>query len=114
MFRYLGAIYIVPKGARPKVVIESTRLVTDPTGCKGLEILFSNRGNAHTLLNDLEITISRQGVGDASRRVFGPDELAGINGENLLPGLKRRAVVPLPPDLQGDGLDVAFHFESIR
>jgi fimbrial chaperone protein len=114
MFRYLGAIYIVPKGARPNVVVESTRSVTDPSGRKGLEILFCNQGNAHTLLNNLQITLSRQQAGASARKVYEPDELEGINGENLLPGLKRRTVVPLPLDLQGDGLDVSFHFESVR
>ncbi len=111
MFRYLGAIYIVPKGAKPDVVIESKRCVTDSEGKRGLEILFCNQGNAHTLLNDLQITVSQ---GAAASKVYGPDELAGINGENILPGLKRRTVVPLPVELQGDNLDVAFRFESVR
>ncbi len=114
MFRYLGAIYIVPKGAKPDVIVESTRLVTDSAGKRGLEILFGNHGNAHTLLNDLQITVSRPQGGAAASKVYGPDELAGINGENLLPGLKRRTVVLLPQELQGDNLDVAFRFESVR
>ncbi len=114
MFRYLGAIYIVPKGAKPDVVIESKRCVTDSEGKRGLEILFCNQGNAHTLLNDLQITVSQPQSGAAASKVYGPDELAGINGENILPGLKRRTVVLLPQELQGDNLDVAFRFESVR
>jgi fimbrial chaperone protein len=114
MFRYLGAAYILPKNVKPDVVLDSSRVAADPNGRQALELVFSNRGNAHTILGDLRITVTAKNAVPTLKRVFGPDELAGINGENILPGAKRRFWLPLPADMPRDGLDVAFLFEAIR
>jgi len=114
MFRYLGAVYILAKAAAPDVLLDSFRLAADPKGTESLELVFLNRGKAHAILGDLTITVTATAAVPAARRVFGPEELAGINGENMLPGTTRRFWLPLPPDLPRDGLDVAFRFEAIR
>jgi fimbrial chaperone protein len=114
MFRYMGAIYVVPSGATPDVVMDSSRVTLDPQGRDALELVFANRGRAHTLLGDLTITLTANGANSAVRRELGPDALVGVNGENLLPGTKRRFWLPLPADLPRDGIDVAFRFKAIR
>lgn len=114
MFRYLGALYILPQGAKPNVILESYRPAVDSKGRKGLELLFSNRGKAHALLNELEISVTRKAGRPPAREVFGPEKLDGINGENLLPGVQRRFFIPLPQEFLEDDLDVAFRFETVR
>ena len=106
LFRYVGAIYVVPAGAKPDVVLETARAAVDATGRRGLELVFANRGTAHTILDNLELTI-----GD---RVFGPTELPGISGENVLPGLKRRFFLSLDSELPQGDIHVAFRFDPLR
>jgi hypothetical protein len=80
--------------------------VTDAAGRTGLELVFANRGTAHVILADLSITVG-------SRTFYGK-ELAGITGENVLPGLARRFFLPLDPLPQPEDADVTFAFEALR
>lgn len=114
IFRYVGAIYVLPNGAKPNVGLESSRVTADSSGRDALEIVLANRGSAHTLLGDLSITLTSKTPAGTVKKVFGPDDLAGISGENLLPQSKRRFLLPLPADLPREGLDVSFTFEPLR
>ncbi len=105
LFRYVGAIYIVPAQAKPDVVLESAKPATDAAGRRGLQLVFMNKGTAHTLLTDLELTVGDQ--------VFAPSDLAGINGENVLPGLERRFFLPFASTVPED-IHVGFRFEPTR
>jgi fimbrial chaperone protein len=106
LFRYVGAIYVVPAGAKPDVVLESARPAQDGAGRQGLELVFANRGTAHTLLGDLEVTVGG--------RVLGPEELAGISGENVLPGLARRFFLPLDSGPVPEDAHVTFRYTPVR
>jgi fimbrial chaperone protein len=114
LFRYLGAVYIVPPGARPDVVLESAQPATDAAGRPGLALVFANRGAAHAILNELSLTVASQGTNGREERTFGPQDLAGISGENLLPQTQRRFFLSLPDRPSVEGLDVSFSFEAIR
>jgi fimbrial chaperone protein len=103
LFRYVGAIYVVPAGSRADVVLESVRAVEERTA---LELVFWNRGTAHTILDNLELTI-----GD---KVLGPEELPGIAGENLLPGLRRRFILPMGSELGPGDIHARFRFDPLR
>jgi fimbrial chaperone protein len=50
IIRYLGVVYIVPKGAKADVVLESAGLKNNAEGKNGIELIFHNRGTKHTLL----------------------------------------------------------------
>jgi len=114
LFRYLGTVYVVPSGARPEVVLDSSRPALGEGGRPGLELRFSNKGNAHAILADLQLTLSPRGPQASAPRRLAPADLPGINGENLLPGTSRRFFLPLPADLASGDFDVAFHFEAVR
>ncbi len=114
LFRYLGAVYIVPPGAKPDVVLESARPATDAAGRPGLALVFANRGAAHAILNELSLTVASGGTNGPEQMTFGPQELAGISGENLLPQTQRRFFLPLPDRPSVEGLDVSFTFDAIR
>ncbi|HVR36447.1 MAG TPA: fimbria/pilus periplasmic chaperone [Methylomirabilota bacterium] len=106
LIRYLGSVYIVPKGAKADVVLESAVPRTDAQGQRQIELIFHNRGNAHMILRDLRLTIQ---VGDKTVELE-PEALPNIAGENMLAGGKRRFVVPWPAGLADGPLQVSFDF----
>lgn len=110
IIRYLGAIYIVPNGARPDVVIDSVEMNRREEGERQLALTFHNRGSAHTILHDLELTLR---AGGRTAR-FGPDDLKGIAGENLLAKTKRRFVIPWPAELPDDAVSATFDYRRSR
>jgi fimbrial chaperone protein len=114
LFRYLGAVYILPAGVSPDVAFVSARPAVNEEGAKGIELVLENRGTAHTLLNDLEITLTAKGGQPLAPKKIGPEDLSGINGENMLPGAKRRFFLAVPEELRREDLDVAIRFEASR
>ncbi len=112
MFRYVGAVYVVPRGAKQDVVLDSPAAAADAAGRRGLTLVFHNRGTAHALLGDLRVIVSAKN-GTAKRELAG-EALSGISGENVLAGHSRRFFLPLPDELQGDEFDVAFRFEPLH
>jgi fimbrial chaperone protein len=114
LFRYLGAAYIVPAGARPEVVVQSVTAASDSEGRRGAAVVLSNRGSAHAILAELTLTVSG-GAGSArEEKTFGPEELPGLTGENVLAGTSRGRFLPLPEGFPMDDLHVAFSFEAAR
>jgi fimbrial chaperone protein len=118
LFRYLGAVYIVPKTAAPDVVLEASEPALDPAGRRGLALVFANRGTAHVILGELTVTVTAGQSADSPRLVVDPQDLAGLAGENLLPRSSRRHFLALPegfaPGASKDDLRVSFTFEPIR
>lgn len=104
--RYLGSIYIVPKGAKPNVVIESALPHPAENGERKLAITFHNSGNAHTILRDLTLTLQANG----KTVVLGPTDLEGISGENILAGNKRRFVLRWPAQLPDGPVEAKFTY----
>jgi fimbrial chaperone protein len=118
LFRYLGAVYIVPAGAAPDVVLASSAPGVDPSGKPGLGLVFANRGTAHVILGEMSITVTAGRSPDSPSLVFGPRDLAGISGENILPLASRRHFLPLPEGFAAgvskDDLRVSFTFDPVR
>lgn len=118
LFRYLGAVYIVPKAASHDVVLESSDPALDSSGRRGLALVLANRGTAHVILGELAVTVSAGQSPDSPKLVVGPQDLAGLAGENLLPGSSRRHFLALPEGFAAgaskDDLRVSFTFEPIR
>jgi len=112
ILRYLGAIYITPEGAAPEVSLEKADLITTLRGDKIAELTFFNRGSRHTVLTDLHLILSSESTGEGEELHFGPEDLKGVNGENLLPGSKRRFQVPIPESFKGEQLSVEFQYEA--
>jgi fimbrial chaperone protein len=108
LVRYLGSVYIVPKGAKPDVVLESSVAKTDVAGKRQIELIFDNRGTAHSILRDLRLKIQ---AGDKTVEL-GPEALSNVAGENLLAGQKRRFSIPWPEALPDRPLHVTFEFSK--
>jgi fimbrial chaperone protein len=114
MFRYLGALYILPPGAEPDIVLEAALPAEDAKGSTMLELAFRNRGKAHAILGELSLSLSDPAMPAAEPLKLDSSRLAGISGENILPGRLRRFVLPVPEGYWKSGLNVVFAFEPVR
>ena len=106
LLRYLGSVYIVPKGAKADVILESAAPQTNATGKRLIELIFRNRGNAHSLLSDLQLKVE---AGDKTVEL-GSEALPNIAGQNILAGQKRRFMLPWPEGLPDGPFRVTFDF----
>jgi fimbrial chaperone protein len=104
--RYLGSIYIVPKGAKANVEIASIAPSAGPDGERRMSIVFQNRGTAHAILRDLQLTLK---AGGKKIQLRG-EHLEGIAGENILAGAARRVILPWPPELPEGEVEAQFDF----
>lgn len=106
VIRYLGSIYIVPKGAKPDVVFDSAETETTEDGERHLAITLHNRGGAHVVLRNLNLTLRTGG----KTVQLGPDELPGMVGQNLLAEHKRTFLIPRPDDLPEGPVEVELEY----
>jgi len=106
LVRYLGSVYVVPKGAKADVVLASAAPQTDAAGKRRMELILENRGTAHSILNDLRFKIQAGG----KTVELGPEELKIVGGENILAGQKRRFLLPWPESLPDGPLQVTFDY----
>ncbi|HDQ14681.1 MAG TPA: molecular chaperone [Sediminispirochaeta sp.] len=111
MFRYLGSIYVSPPGTEAEIVVEEASVV-ETKGAKELEIIFSNRGTRHAILNGLILDLQVEGSGSMDTHRLQGKELEGVIGENILPGSRRHFSIPLPDDFPGDDVRVDFQYEQ--
>ena len=90
--RYIGSIYIVPKGARHKLVVASAGSVDGSR----LEVVLENQGNRHAIVDNPSLTVTAGGV---TKTIEGSVLAKTLTGENILAGSKRRIVLPWPAGL---------------
>lgn len=109
MFRYMGAVYIVPEGATADVSVVAAQVVSVDGG-RRLRITLSNGGTAHTILRDLEIEIVREG----EDLVLSGDDLTGMEGENLLADSRREFEIDLPRPLDEGPVRAEITFSQTR
>lgn len=132
MFRYLGAVYIVPPGAAPDIEVASCKPAKDKKGASGLDLVLDNKGTAHTILTKPKLTLTYPDAKGAQHELtLSDDQLSTVAGENILAGATRQFFVPLPgnadatskdkassdqptPTLPDTGLDAHFTYEPAR
>gem|GEM_PF-128088 len=110
LIRYLGSVYIVPKDAESEVEVEQVSAVKDSDGTRRLEVICNNRGGAHTLLRDAELTVSS---GNSNVQLDG-EQLASLLGANILAGTKRRFYLPWPEGLADGPLEASLKYTPQR
>ena len=110
LIRYLGSVYIVPKGVKPEVEVEQISTVKNDDGTRQLEVTCVNRGGAHTLLRDAELTVNS---GGNSVTLTG-EQLASLLGANVLAGAKRRFYLPWPEGLTDGPLEASLKYTPQR
>ena len=107
LYNYAAAIYVVPRGVKPDIKIESTQVIEGEEGEKLLEIVFNNNGSKHQLMRDLSVKI-------ASKEENSKDVTIDVNafkgGVNILAKHKRRYTFPWPEENPQDNLIVTFEF----
>lgn len=109
VIRYLGSIYVIPKGAKPRVVVDSVG--QEKKGDKtNLVITLNNLGNAHALLRDLKLRLS---IDNKVVELTGP-QLKGMDAENVLSQQKRRFVIPCPKGFENNTVQVELEFNGAR
>lgn len=104
MFRYMGALYIVPEGVGSDVSVDSATVTDDG---RTLRLVLSNRGTAHTILRDLEVIVT-----DDERVVI--DDVSGMEGENILAESRRVFEITLPRRFTKGPIDAEIRFSETR
>lgn len=114
--RYLGAIYVTPKGARARIELDSFAAVRGADGSRRLVLVLHNKGSGHALLRNLRLHLSSRSntTADVTTVSLNPEDLKGMDRENILPGHKRRFDVPWPDQLPDGRVDVRFEFDGAR
>jgi fimbrial chaperone protein len=105
--RYVGAIYVIPEGVSPEVVIDSANMLKDEDGSDALEIVFHNKGTAHQLLKNVTLEITSKTTGAEGGMVKLTEiDIPALPATNLLAGFKRRFIVKWPEELPKGDVDV--------
>lgn len=93
--RYIGSLYVTPAGAKPELVIEASP--TTGTKTTEMNLLIQNIGTTHQTMKQVKLLVkSMNGTAEAELNNEG---LAGVNGQNILAGRKRRFVIPWPKNI---------------
>lgn len=111
LFRYLGSVYIRPKNAQPKVVINSVNHAKGKDGSEQLVITFDNQGTRRAVLSDLNLNLTSQQGTQISLK---PEQLAGVNNGVILAGNQRRFSLPWPQQLPVGQVTATFAFKDIE
>jgi fimbrial chaperone protein len=100
LLEYVASLYLLPAGVKPKMKVVKHQVSKDGS----LEILVANEGNAHFLLDRMEISFrsgKKEGKPD-------PKVLQELRTENLLPGNQRWLRFPLPKGFNDPQVSVVF------
>lgn len=108
--RYVGSIYVVPKGVKADVVVASAQAVPAPRGGgKLLEVVLENRGTRHAIIDAPSVTVS---AGSVSRTLDKSAVAETVTGENILAKSQRRFLLPLPQDLPEGAIKADFKYTA--
>jgi fimbrial chaperone protein len=108
IMKYIGALYITPPGASPELVIESTGF-SDIEGERYLEIVFHNKGKAHSMLKGINMSVFSKETGKSI--AISSKEIPAMEMTNLLAGAKRRFLVSWPDVIPYGEVSASFEIE---
>ena len=111
LLRYEGVVYIEPSNVSGEIILEKSEIVRNGERML-LSIQFKNIGSKHQLLRDLNLNIKVLSEGKEKTFSFGPQELKGVNGANLLPGKERKFELVLDGVTQSGSVEVDFTYDS--
>jgi fimbrial chaperone protein len=109
--RYVGSLYVVPKGVRPDLKVLSATPVTGAAGRSMLELLVENSGSAHAVLENPTLTLKS----GAMTKVLRVDEIEGVlQGENVLAQHRRRLTIAMPNGFPPGPVEAALVIQPTR
>lgn len=108
LIRYIGSLYVRPKGSRHKVVLDSMTRQKSSSGAEQLVITLQNQGTARALLGNLQLNLKANN----KQITLGPKELQGMVDEVILAESIRRFIIPVPKGLPAGNVDATFSFTS--
>ncbi|CAD5927045.1 hypothetical protein PCC9214_01035 [Planktothrix tepida] len=109
MFRYIGSVYIRPKNAQSKVVLNGITHEKGTDGNDRLVITFENQGTRRAVLSELNLNLTSQG----SQLTLKPEQLEGVNNGVILAGNQRRFSMPWPQQLPIGEVTGTFTFKDV-
>ena len=101
VIRIKASLYVAPKIARSKVLLESIQSSIEPSGERFLKLRFQNQGAKHQILHGLSISLTPKNGSNVYKIL--PESLPEVAGANLLARSERVFSIPWPLDLKGDG-----------
>lgn len=94
-------LYVTPRGAKPKVTVEATRVSTQSERDQ-IEVTLANQGTAHHPMKDLSLVLMPLEPGGAALRqapvTLAARDVSGMSAA-LLAGGRRRVLIPWPAGL---------------
>ena len=106
LFVYSTSAYV-----RPSRVVERVEGDASVNEEGKLEVVLSNTGSVHQMLNSLAVTVNGD---DGSSYTLSGEELQPLAGQNLLTDSRLRTILGLPDALSGASafsVDLAYDFE---
>jgi fimbrial chaperone protein len=94
--RYVGSLYVVPKGAKGDVTVTSAQRATGQGGKPVLELMLENRGTSHVIMEDPSLKVT---VGTVTKTLDATALEGSVAGENVLAQHTRRFSVTWPEGL---------------
>ena len=111
MFRYMGSVYIRPKNAQSKVVLNGITHEKGKDGKDLLVITFDNQGTRRAVLSELNLNLTSD---KGTQFTLKPEQLEGVNNGVILSGNQRRFSIPWPQQLPIGKVTGTFTFKDVE
>lgn len=112
VLQYVASLYVSSAPVKPKVRVESTRVLSGGQGQANLEVTLINEGTAHQLLAGSRIFLIPRGIVKSGPIELSRDQVKTLDAENILAGGRRRFVFALPKELVGKPFDAEIEIRS--
>jgi fimbrial chaperone protein len=109
--RYVGSLYVVPKGVRANVKVLSAEPIVGADGKTRLQVLVENSGTAHAILDNPTLTVKS---GAVIKQLAGPALDGNMLEENVLSQHTRKFVVNWPEGIPTGPLEASLAFNPQR
>ncbi len=109
--RYVGSLYVVPKGAKGDVTVTSAQRATAQDGKPVLELMLENRGNSHVIMEDPSLKLT---VGTVSKTLNAAALEGSVAGENVLAQHARRFAIAWPEGLPQGAIKAELAYTAQR
>ncbi|MBN4067282.1 fimbria/pilus periplasmic chaperone [Simkania negevensis] len=113
LLRYYTALYVLPKSAKPNVVIVSIEKINEKNGQPQLAVTLANNGTAHTVLKDFALQLSPREDREQKIMLVGKD-IPEINRRTLLAKTQRRYILPWPQGIPYGHVQGTFSYAEQR